>query len=192
MSQQSQGAERVTTSIDKSAWAQGPWTAEPDRVNFVTTNGMDAAIIRARHSGALCGYVGVSVAHPWFGKDYSDSVIPSDEQLAAPVDTDKLSVISLFLAAMSGDNPSDGARIDCVMQVHGGLTYSNAGIADFGEDRSLWYFGFDCSHYRDLSPAMPSMFQDGEYRDIDYVRAEIESLALQLAAAISQPVECVQ
>lgn len=168
-------------SIDKTKWSRGPWDAEKDVENFKTAAGLDASIIRVSHSGALCGYVGVPASHPWHGKEYGDSVAPSVEQLSAPVEVEKVSVISLFVSAASGDDPAEGARIDCLMRVHGGLTYSGAGRAGYGENPDLWYFGFDCAHYGDHCPAMDSLFMDGEYRDVEYVRSEIETLASQLA-----------
>lgn len=171
--------------IDKSEWSRGEWDDEPDLQNFTTANGMAGAIIRVSHSGALCGYVGVSADHPWHGKEYSDLVTPTAEQLARPVDVDKISVISLFCSA--GSDPAEGSRIDCLIDVHGGLTYSGAGTAEYGEDPALWYFGFDCAHSGDLSPATDGRYPQfrigGEtYRNIEYVRGEVESLANQLAA----------
>jgi hypothetical protein len=181
MTQQATGAERVTTSIDKSAWGQGPWIDEPDRVNFMTENGMDACINRVKHSGCLCGYVGVDAAHPWFGKEYSAQVKATAEQLAAPIDTDRISILAVFLMAMGSEAPADEANIDCLVRVHGGVTYADKGREEFGEDPGLWYFGFDCSHSGDLSPSYDFSFRDGEYRDVNYVRSEIESMSAQLA-----------
>lgn len=182
MIQQATGAERVTTSIDKSAWRQGPWNEEPDRINFTTASGLDASINRVTHSGCLCGYVGVDATHPWFGKEYGAQVSASAEQLARPIDTDKISIIAVLLMAMGGDAPANDANIDCLLHVHGGVTYADSGRAAFGEDPDLWYFGFDCSHSGDTTPAYEFNFSGDQYRDINYVRAECEALATQLAA----------
>jgi hypothetical protein len=173
----------MKAAIDKSGWSRGAWDSEPDLENFTTANGMAGAIIRVSHSGSLCGYVGVPASHPWHGKEYGAEVLPSVEQLSRPIDVDKISIISLFCGA--GENLVEGARIDCLVDVHGGLTYSGAGIAEYGEDSALWYFGFDCAHSGDLSPAMDGLYPQfricGEtYRDIGYVRGEVESLAKQL------------
>jgi hypothetical protein len=62
------------------------------------------------------------------------------------------------------------------VDVHGGLTYSNAAYP--GGEFDGWWFGFDCAHGGDLTPKYPS---DGVYRDFEYVKAECESLAKQLA-----------
>jgi hypothetical protein len=166
-------------TCDKSNWGRGDWQHEPDRLNFLTDEGFDAAILRARHSGSLCGYVGVPFGHPWWGLKYSDSLPSTPEQLAAPVNTDKISLLSLFCMAADG---LENIRIDCTVQVHGGLTYSARGWRAAGEDARCWYFGFDCAHYGDASPAYDRMWgSDGQYRDIDYVKEEIAALSRQLA-----------
>lgn len=78
--------------------------------------------------------------------------------------------------------------------VHGGLTYSDACggvVCHVAENDTLWWLGFDCSHWRDLIPGMlelperhrPKLGDEGEiYRDVAYVTAETKSLAEQLAA----------
>jgi len=78
--------------------------------------------------------------------------------------------------------------------VHGGLTYSEAcqGVichkAAEGEPDNVWWFGFDCSHLDDLTPAMAQFASERSwlnsasdvYRDQPYVRAQTEKLAKQL------------
>jgi hypothetical protein len=54
-----------------------------------------------------------------------------------------------------------------------------------GRPARVWWFGFDCAHFGDQSPAyaardMPS-FSDGAYRDLAYVEAECAAMARQLA-----------
>jgi hypothetical protein len=164
-------------SMDKPKWMRGEWTDEPDRLNYKTDEGFDAAIIRTSHSGCLCGYVGVPAGHPWYGMGYSAEVAPTKAQIEAPVDIDKRSAISLLIAAL-GEAGTESVRLDCLLNVHGGLTYADNGIAEFGEDPSLWYFGFDCAHSGDASPAYDF---HGTYRDIEYVKREIAALSKQLA-----------
>lgn len=105
--------------------------------------------------GGLCGYVGVPKEHALHGVHYGD--------------------------------------VDGRFDVHGGLTYSEscAGhichVPEPGEPDDVWWFGFDCVHCYDLAP---SMLRYGhcagdEYRDLAYVRGEVESLARQLAGAAS-------
>ena len=118
--------------------------------------------------GALCGYVGLPRRHPAHGKDFADLDIA----------------------------------------VHGGLTYSAAcdhprGICHTpapGDPDDLWWLGFDCGHAFDLSPGLRAvidihvspkvrsrlaaarsafMGKWEVYRDLVYVRAEVEKLARQ-------------
>jgi len=147
------------TEQDKSTWGPGPWQDEPDRLEWRHASGLACLIVRA-HTGSLCGYVGCPEGHPWFGKDYGA--------------------------------PELGA-----IEAHGGLTYADACQGDIchepmpGEGE-VWWLGFDCAHYMDRSPAMEARLRAlgtdllssfGHYRTIAYVRAEVERLAEQVAAA---------
>lgn len=74
------------------------------------------------------------------------------------------------------------------LDVHGGLTYSDrcdgsriCHIPKPGEPDDVWWFGFDCGHSSDLLPGMRDYGFGGTYRTLDYVRAEIQKLAEQLA-----------
>jgi len=71
----------------------------------------------------------------------------------------------------------DYENIDTI-QAHGGLTYK-------GYDQNENYvIGFDCGHYGDLTPYF--LLKDdypfnsfGEYRDMEYVKSQCESMAEQ-------------
>lgn len=137
--------------IDRSGWPSGPWDNEPDCVEWKSEAGFPAFIVR-NHLGALCGYVGVPPEHSAHGKGYWSDV---------PV------------------------------SVHGGLTYAGecqgriCHVPAPGETDDVWWFGFDCAHYGDTVPGM-LRFEFGNppvtyyYKDVDYVRSEVESLAKQL------------
>lgn len=146
---------------------EGPWKSEPDKVSWIDdATGLDCLIVRNR-SGALCGYVGLPPGHPWHGMDYS---------------TDALMDVG----------------------VHGGLTFADScdenrpeGICHVpapGRPADVWWLGFDCAHYLDMSPhelktSMERNFKypftdprlEGTYRNVAYVTAECASLAEQLA-----------
>ncbi len=72
--------------------------------------------------------------------------------------------------------------LDIPVTAHGGLTYSgniikdliySSNIKDIEEDEiNKWYFGFDCGHYTDMCD---------DYKDMEYVKNECESLAEQLS-----------
>ena len=116
-------------------------------------NGLPCLIVRGP-SGALCGYVGVPPGHPWHG--------------------------------------ADGGVGEPGLDVHGGITYGDRCQADGkichvarpGEPDDVWWLGFDCAHYGD---AIPSRTGDwrlmGTYKDIAYVRREVERLAEMVKTA---------
>lgn len=64
----------------------------------------------------------------------------------------------------------DTDYIDC----HGGVTFDQAGVDGF--PTSGRYIGFDCAHACDWTP----WYQDGLYRDYEYVVEEIKGLVNQL------------
>lgn len=118
---------------------------------------MLTCLIVRNGGGALCGYVGVGMTHPAFGKGYND--------------------------------------VD--VMVHGGLTF--AGECQKTEDEGrgvchvhpgggkVWWLGFDCSHYGDVTPkydALAKMIAGDRstYKDVDYVKNEVANLAIQVAA----------
>ena len=160
-------------TTDKSEWGPGPWLDEPDKMQWPDpATGLPCLIVRNTHvTGSLCGYVGVPDTHPWHGKDYND--LP-----------------------------------DYGPDVHGGLTFAApctetddetshiCHVPDPGEPDNVWWFGFDCGHSGDLSPAMEARHRSspfgatvygGGYREtyktIAYVREEVTKLAAQIAAA---------
>jgi hypothetical protein len=65
------------------------------------------------------------------------------------------------------------------VQVHGGLTYARQ-----GQTNSRWWFGFDCSHYMDLTPGYTALtfptVHSGTYRTFKYAMVETCKLARQL------------
>jgi len=115
-------------------------------------------MVREMTSGHWCGYVGVPPGHPWHGVELDDS----DER------------------------PS----------VHGGITYSRACSGEVchrpapGEPEDVFWQGFDCHHDCDLGPgdlvfnAKYGFSSHGNvYRDLAYVKAEVERLAVQAKEA---------
>ena len=138
----------------REGWPRGPWDNEPDRIEW-EASGYPALIVR-NHTGALCGYVGVPNGHPAYGKGYDE--IP-------------------------------------VYEVHGGLTYTDrccgpiCHVPKPGESDDVWWVGFDCQHGMDDAPGLmryemrgPARHYPrlGTYKTVDYVRAEVEKLALEL------------
>jgi hypothetical protein len=160
------------------AWAalpKGPWSEEPNKVQWVDeATGFDALIVR-NMMGALCGYVGVPPTHPLYGKDYDDQVLEN-------VDVH---------GGLTYANP-------CMKDDPDGVCH----VPEPGRPDDVWWFGFDCAHAWDVVPTMhgrgaleDSLFRVGNtleaattghgmydltYRDIGYVKAECTSLAKQI------------
>lgn len=174
---------REYTTVDKGEWGPGPWQDEPDKVQWIDeATGLDCLIHRGP-SGSLCGYVGVPEGHPLHGIDYSQCSLPEP-------------------CGETWCEHSPMGKID----VHGGLTFADScadgpneavGVCHIPEDGRpdhVWWFGFDCAHAWDISPAStargmaidPGLFTPGPdetYRDRVYVEREIASLARQLHGA---------
>ena len=84
-------------------------------------------------------------------------------------------------------NPMHGKHYDAIdADVHGGLTYAYD-HAPNGKPDGRWWIGFDCAHAGDVVPGVSGIWHryrdDGAYRDIDFVVAECERLARQMADA---------
>lgn len=137
--------------------APGPWTGEPDKMQWMDEKSGYPCLIVRNHKGGghLCGYVGVPTSHPLHGKDY---------------ETPDVSVHGGLTFADKCQGKTDGICHE---------------VAE-GEPDNVWWFGFDCAHSGDLSPYYDSKYQlcraVESYKDIGYVRAETLRLAAQLKA----------
>lgn len=135
---------------------EGPWTNEPHRKNW-KHKGLDCMIIRASHSGALCGYVGVNKNHGLYRKSYTDEKFPSVEVHGGITYSDNC-----------------GGTICHIKE-------------DNTEDDTWWFgfdcaHGFDLIPVYDSTlKSMMIAGTDKEYRDFKYVTKEVEALAEQLS-----------
>ncbi|MGG1147008.1 hypothetical protein [Bacillus wiedmannii] len=131
------------------------WETEPDFKLIHEGNGFHVFVFRNMQMGNLNGYVGVDRTHPWFAETM------------------------------------DGKASN--LRVHGGITFASKGGWHEHFKKKYWYFGFDTAHFMDLVPAMDAMrrnvtfafdsfMQHGEYRDMEYVTDEVNSLLVQLEA----------
>jgi hypothetical protein len=131
---------------------KGPWDQEPDKRQWMSETGLPCLIVRNPY-GALCGYVGVSRSHPWYGQNYEDV----DSQLADE-DEDYAVHGGLTFAGTCGEKICHEVEP--------------------GEDDDVWWLGFDTAHGFDLIPGMHlELYEDEAYRDVAYVIAECEKLA---------------
>ncbi len=164
------------TTTNRAAWGSGEWDDEPDKIQWIDpATGLDCLMHRTPTGGHWCGYVGVAPGHPWHGKDYDAAIGECSKE-----------------DCWHYDHSPGG-----LTEVHGGLTFASAcadtkdesrgicHVAAEGRPPHVWWFGFDCAHSGDLSPGHKfSVMSDGyeRYRDVAYVKGEVEKLAKQIAA----------
>lgn len=172
----------MTEETKLQKWGAGPWLEEPDHVEF-EHEGVPCIIHRGP-LGAWCGYAAVPPGHPWHGKEYGDRVPCANRG--------ELEVVSPIAAFCEALNEDDGkVSLDCLVHVHGGLTYSQTCQGDIchkakeGDPDNVWWFGFDCSHSDDMTPSMLKygIGRGDIYRNQAYVTAQTRALATQLKAA---------
>lgn len=163
---------------DKAGWGEGAWTAEPDKAHWLdTATGLDCLAVRHDVNGHWCGYVGVPEGHPRYGagpEDLGDLEVHGGANYGRPcqeAETDEGRALVELLGVCHAPEP--------------------------GRPERVFWVGFDCSHAWDAQPARPSLYARlgldetlvrllaGEdmrtYRDLEYVMAECERLARQLA-----------
>lgn len=77
------------------------------------------------------------------------------------------------------DHPCYGKEDEAYqLDAHGGITYANETIV---EDKQYWIIGFDCAHLGDAFPVGRFNINPYDsYRDYNYVKAEVDSLTIQL------------
>ena len=156
---------KTWTTIDKTSWGPGPWLDEPDKEQYADeATGLPCLVKRSPLGGNLCGYVGVSEGHPWFGKDYGE------------IDAEVHGGLTFADFCQEGDE----ARTIC----H---------VPGPGEPDRVWWLGFDCGHTWDVTPGMearerayghePICIPGTTYTTVAYVKAECASLARQATEA---------
>lgn len=145
----------------RSQWPDGPWSNEPDRVEFEHA-GFNCLLHRGP-TGVWCGYVGVRPGHPCFGKScndldfdvhggltYSDKCAGAICHIPKPGEPDELWWFG-FDCAHGGDLSPQSALFHQELAKRPGSSLSGGAFDD--------YF---------------------TYRDIEYARKQTESLAEQL------------
>lgn len=132
---------------------EGPWSKEPNKVQWVDAATSLPCLIVRGGVGALCGYAGVYPGHPFHGRDCDD------------VDIDVHGGLTFSRGCAHSEDESQGV----------------CHVPEPGTSDDVWWFGFDCAHLGDLSPSMlPFRFNNDVYRDVDYVAKEVTRLAGQL------------
>lgn len=158
--------QTVENFVDKSAWGAGPWQDEPDKLQWRDeATGLPCLIVRHPSGGHLCGYVGVSADHPYFGKGYD------------LVDVDVHGGLTF------ADRCQSDGRICHVVE-----SGEDDNVWWLGFDCAhCWDLspGFQSTLRAYGLPPRPTDLED-EYRTLDYVRQQCVLLAGQLAAAIGK------
>jgi hypothetical protein len=170
-------------TVDKSEWGGGPWDDEPDKVQYQDeVTGMPCLIVRGPLD-VLCGYVGVDENHPWHGKEYSDDDVCVD-------------VHGGLTFSESCQEIPEGVSIAEEMKGNPPEAVGICHIPGPGEPDNVWWFGFDTGHHTDLTPTMNKSMREWReqynieyksglgqtYKTIDYVKEQIQMLAIQLLA----------
>jgi hypothetical protein len=163
------------TWIDKSTWGVGPWTVEPDKLQWSDpATGLPCLARRSPRMGNWCGYVGVAPGHPLHGLGYGD------------LDLDVHGGLT-FAGGCDVEDPEHG------------ICHRPAP----GEPEEVWWFGFDLGHAFDVAPAMDAYLRSMPgltssetlyagypgrrpvYRTLAYVQEQCAHLAAQLAGRCS-------
>jgi hypothetical protein len=184
------------TYVDKSKWKRGIWDSEPDKIQFEDEATKMPCLIVRGPSGSLCGYVGVSEGHPLFGIDYSSCSLKEAKPKGITEGDEKFGEWSRERSRkqlICSEKGYCSHTPESILEVHGGITFTSFcheskdhhGICHIpakGEPDKVWWFGFDCAHSGDESPAYDRISSDdyASYKDIDYVKSEIAGLAKQL------------
>lgn len=146
---------KTKTWIDKSAWADGEWQHEPDRMEWVYL-GFPCLIVRQDESW-LCGYVGIPPTHPYYGKDIEDNEL-------------KFMQVHGKITLSEASQQSNDPRAVC----HQLLPTTD----------DYWWLGFDCSHSEDVFPIILTVYtfqNTASYKNLEFVKNQVEYLAQQLS-----------
>ena len=140
----------------KEAWGPGPWTEEPDCLEFVH-KGIPCLLQRGP-SGAWCGYAAAPPGHPWHGRiaDEVPAEVHGGPTYAAPCK----GVICHVPAPGEPDNVW-WIGFDC------------AHFMDLAP-------GLEALRPKDFPPRVRGAGYEDTYRTLEYVKAETEALAEQI------------
>lgn len=116
--------------VKREGWAPGPWDDEPlDKAVWTDeATGYPCMIVRHPRNGNWCGYVGVPEGHKLYGVGYVDLYDVDDLELPAEVN---------YSAPCFEEGPEEKSICHIPLP---------------GESDNVWWFGFDCGHYMDISP----------------------------------------
>lgn len=159
--------DRFRHVVDKTGWGEGPWTTEPDRVEFRHLNFPCVVVRNGEGSGCLNGYVAVPFGHPWYELDYNE---------IHELDTELRVHGGLTFSASARD------------------WLDHLPTPDDGEE--WWWVGFDTAHSGDFCPRMESRRAQSRhrrhpddheaYRELEYVVEFVRHLAARAEVAVER------
>lgn len=145
--------------------------------DWTTKAGYRAVCLMVNDGSHRCGYVEIPADHPLHGVEYGTEhpllVLSEDEPIG------KRGVIDVFLRA-ARDSDEQGETPALYFNVHGGITFSRFAKEGYPVESNGWWYGFDCAHAGDASGGY--RHPGDVFRSQEYVEAECEALAEQLAA----------
>ncbi len=147
------------TYIDKSKYALGPWSFEPDKAHWIDDcTGLDCLIVRNLFI-SLCGYVGVPYNHRCFKLGFSNI---------------EGSIIIHHRLSFSGQ---------CQQKDNDGKGICHP--RELAANHTVKWFGFACDEEGDICPTGDPFLSEltginATYKDFDFVKNECEKLAKQL------------
>lgn len=166
-----------------------PWKTEPD--TWVDTyKGLTVWAVRSDLL-TWCAYVEIHPMHPLYGcsrqtrfgvKNLDDRTVGDISPLAL-----------LCEASKQASDPSDSLPVELLLKVHGGVSYAGDSKNLRHSPENVYYaIGFDCAHADDLVPQYDEIeslrnLQFGTYRDLEYVKEQVCSLAQQVLDFPSDP-----
>lgn len=160
----------------REAWPPGPWHDEPwDIVTWVDEATGYECMLNRGYMGAWCGYVAVPREHPAYGKHYDG------------IDVSVHGGLTFAGANRYGKEGYYYLGFDCnhCQDLAPGALALSAEMAARDGSLGLW------TDHKDYDPvtgiSMHGGYLDEAYRDMAYVKTEVESLASQLKEQAGAP-----
>jgi hypothetical protein len=169
--------DREDMSAPRSKWTPGPWDSEDDKYEWRHL-GFPCLIVRGA-MGALCGYVGVAVGHPWHGHTISDDVIEGIGCHGGPSYAGECHG-DICHTPRAGESEVWWIGFDCA---HGGdfMPGMDALLRELRKSRpaNIPESFLDEIGLGKLPPSLRGTAFDPQYRTVDYVAREVRNMAKQ-------------
>jgi len=149
----------VEIKLARERWPKGPWTDEPDRVEWRYL-GLPCLLVRSVTTGAWCGYAGVPLGHMLYGKPLAE--LEEDLQVHGGVTYSDRCLGPVCHVPQPGETDDvHWIGFDC---------------GHAWDDQPMFHF----LHEKFGAAGYPSSPSSLVYRDVAYAKAQVERLAEQL------------